>query len=140
MLKSKYIDDFFGISDRIKTISAQLEEMSKKVQWSPLEEENPFTGVVPLAPGVEEEMGNDAKEEEIAAAKKAEVKQAAQARPLQIDEVCPEKYKNICTLSVMVKCIDVRALSCCEWYYPNVICWYMLRGETIYTFDAHLIM
>jgi hypothetical protein len=86
MLKSKYVDDFFGITDRIKTITAQLEEMNKKMPLPKAqEEEQLFTGVVPLAPGVEEEMGRgDAKGE--ARAKKADTKPEV-VRTLELDDV-----------------------------------------------------
>lgn len=86
MLKSRYVDDFFGISDRIKTITAQLDEMSKKVPPVSTEEEQLFTGVVPLAPGVEEEMGRGDTKEATEAAARADTK-AEVVRVLEMDDV-----------------------------------------------------
>jgi hypothetical protein len=60
MLRSRYIDEFFGISERIKTISLQIEEMNKKLPKVAPEDEPLFTGMVSFAPGVEEEMGRGA--------------------------------------------------------------------------------
>jgi hypothetical protein len=90
MLRSRYIDDFFGISDRIKTIMGQIEELNKKLPKTAPEDEQLFTGMVSFAPGVEEEMGGGGS---AAAGKGGEMKSTLSAeekeviKPLQLEDV-----------------------------------------------------
>lgn len=89
MLRSRYIDEFFGISDRIKTISVQIEEINKKLPKTAPEDEPLYTGMVSLAPGVEEEMGregNNRKDEMKSEGALAEEEKEVLAR-LQLEDV-----------------------------------------------------
>jgi hypothetical protein len=88
MLNSRFIDDFFGISDRIKTI--MNEELNKKLPKTAPEDEQLFTGMVSFAPGVEEVMGGVGS---AAACKGGEMKSSLSAeekeviKPLQLEDV-----------------------------------------------------
>jgi hypothetical protein len=90
MLRSRYIDDFFGISDRIKTIMGQIEELNKKLPKTAPETEQLFTGMVSFAPGAEEVMGGGGS---AAAGKGGEMKSTLSAeekeviKPLQLEDV-----------------------------------------------------
>lgn len=96
MLKSRYIDDFFGISARLKTIRAQLEEMSRNAPPPAPEEENPFTGIVPLAPGTVEEMGLGKESRE--RAQSQEEKKQETVKTLELEDLMTEEDVNaLCT-------------------------------------------
>jgi hypothetical protein len=88
MLRSRYIDDFFGISDRVKIIMD--EELNKKLPKTAPETEQLFTGMVSFAPGAEEVMGGGGS---AAAGKGGEMKSSLSAdekeviKPLQLEDV-----------------------------------------------------
>lgn len=86
MLRSRYIDEFFGISDRIKTITAQIEELNKKLPQPAPEDEPLFTGMVSMAPGVEEEMGSGDTSKEAKSAPLPEEKEVT-VKALQLEDV-----------------------------------------------------
>lgn len=74
MLKSRYIDGFFSVHERIAQIKKQIEEEKKKAIASGKSDPNAsnlFDGVVPLAPGTIEELGSS-KEDEAPVVKKVQ--------------------------------------------------------------------
>lgn len=91
MLRSRYIDEFFGISDRIKTITNQIEELSKKLPKSVPEDEPLYTGMVSFAPGVEEEMDGGNNNSKTNGDSKLEAHQEEEEKgvikPLQLEDV-----------------------------------------------------
>jgi len=65
MLKSRYIDGFFSVQERITQIRKQIEDEKRKEQAAGIDNTNAsnlFDGVVPLAPGTIEELGTSKEE------------------------------------------------------------------------------
>jgi hypothetical protein len=98
MLRSRYIDEFFGISERLKTISRQIEELNKKLPQSAPEDEPLYTGMVSFAPGVEEEMGGDDTKE---VKKRAGEDDKEMNRPLQLKDLFTlEDIEGLCNENI----------------------------------------
>lgn len=87
IMKSKYIDGFFNIQERISQIRKQIEEQKKKSDAEGKKSDqqgsaNIYDGVVPLAPGTIEELGSSQKPESNKMAK-----ERPKLPPLQVNDL-----------------------------------------------------
>lgn len=100
MLKSKYIDGFFNVRERVGAIRKQIEEDKKKGGGAEAAGDSLYNGVVPLAPGSSEELGVSEEERRREQQQRQRARDEAtgrEAKPLTAsDLLLPEEVEARC--------------------------------------------